>query len=74
VEPTGESCPVCHLAVAGFDDLAQHFMAEADGSDIAHVMWLNRNVTKFQVPAAELALLLRRRAEGRPMGIDRVTR
>jgi hypothetical protein len=56
------------------DALAEHLVLEAGRSDVAHVMWLNRNVTKHRVAAAELAVLLRRRTEGMATGEDRVER
>lgn len=68
------TCAVCGAAGDGFAALADHFVAEAADSDVAHVMWLNRNVTKFEVDSAQLAALLRDYAEGRPMGRDRVAR
>jgi hypothetical protein len=36
------------------DALAEHLVLEAGRSDVAHVMWLNRNVTKHRVAADEL--------------------
>lgn len=62
------------MAADGFAALADHFVAEAADSDVAHVMWLNRNVSKFEVDAAQLAELLRDHADGRPMERDRVAR
>jgi hypothetical protein len=62
------------MTVDGIDALAEHFVVEAGNSDIAHVMWLNRNVTKHRVGAAELAVLLRRRAEGPDGEEERVRR
>jgi hypothetical protein len=67
-------CAVCGVAVDGLDALAEHLVAEAGRSDVAHVMWLNRYVTKHRVAAPELAVLLRRRAEGLAVGEDRVER
>jgi hypothetical protein len=52
------------MAVEGIDGLAEHLVQEAGRSDVAHVMWLNRNVTKHRVTAAELAVLLREQATG----------
>ncbi len=67
-------CEVCGGEVDGIEDLARHFVAEAAGSDIAHVMWLNRSVTKHRVETSELAVLLRRRAEGQATGSETVSR
>lgn len=67
-------CGVCGVSVEGFDALAAHLVGQAARSDIAHVMWLNRSVTKHRVAPGELAVLLRRHAEGRLSGEDRVTR
>jgi hypothetical protein len=67
-------CAVCQTTVDGIDGLAEHLVVEADRSDVAHVMWLNRSVTKHRVAAAELAVLLRRRSEGLATGEDRVGR
>lgn len=74
MEKDATACPVCGAAAYGFPALADHFVAQAADSDVAHVMWLNRNVTKFEVDAAQLAALLRDHAEGRPMGRGRVAR
>jgi hypothetical protein len=58
----------------GAQALALHFVEAADGSDISHVMWLNRNVTKHRITADELAPLLSRWASAAdPLG-DRVRR
>jgi hypothetical protein len=73
VEKERFDCAVCGAGFSGWEALAEHFVAQAAGSDIAHVMWLNRHVTKFQVGPAELAVLLRP-VEGRPMEADRVKR
>jgi len=61
----------------GFEDLASlaaHLVGEAGRSDIAHVMWLNRNVTKHRVDAAGLAALLEQDRDGGSSGADRVGR
>jgi hypothetical protein len=54
--------------------LARHLVDEAAGSDVAHVMWLNRNVTKRRVNVDELARLLAARASGEPSNEERVRR
>ena len=68
------ACPVCGLSVEDLDALAVHLVGEAGRSDVAHVMWLNRNVTKHRVGAARLAALLEQHADGGPTGEDRLTR
>ncbi|MGH9124992.1 MAG: C2H2 type zinc finger domain-containing protein [Acidimicrobiales bacterium] len=68
------ACGVCGATTHGFGGLAEHFLSQADQSDVAHVMWLNRHVTKFEVDPATLAEMLSRYAEGRPTGGDRVAR
>jgi hypothetical protein len=74
VNTTDSVCPVCGAAPGSVEALAEHLVAEADASDIAHVMWLNRNVTKYQVAAGELTVLLRRFAAHGPSGAGRVAR
>jgi hypothetical protein len=65
---------VCGLSVEDPGGLAVHLVGEAEGSDIAHVMWLNRNVTKHRVDAARLAVLLEQYASGGPVDEDRLAR
>jgi len=67
-------CEVCGAPVGGFTELAAHLVDEAGRSDVAHVMWLNRVVTKRRVPVAELESLLRLRASGAGTGEARVGR
>jgi hypothetical protein len=68
-------CPVCGTATAGgAPALAAHLVEQADKSDGAHVMWLNRNVTKHQTGAVELAALLLAWASATPSEQDRVKR
>jgi hypothetical protein len=74
MDDAGAVCAVCTLTVGGFEALAEHFVAEAAGSDIAHVMWLNRSVTKHRVAPTELAVLLRRQAQGSATGEEQVRR
>jgi hypothetical protein len=74
VNKTDSVCPVCGAAPGSVEGLAEHFVAQADDSDIAHVMWLNRNVTKYQVAAGELTVLLRHYADHGPSGAGRVAR
>jgi hypothetical protein len=68
------ACPICDLRVDDVRSLAAHLVAEADRSDIAHVMWLNRNLTKHRVGVAELAALLEPAGDGGSAGEDRVAR
>jgi hypothetical protein len=51
-------CPVCGRAEEGLAALAVHFVERSEASDGPHVMWLNRNVTKQRMGAAELEKLL----------------
>ena len=74
MEKNATKCAVCGVAADGYGGLADHFVGAAADSDVAHVMWLNRNVTKFEVDSAQLAELLQGYAEGRPTGRDRVAR
>jgi hypothetical protein len=68
-------CPVCGTATAGgAPALAAHLVEQADKSDGAHVMWLNRTVTKHQTGAVELAALLLAWASATPSEQDRVKR
>ncbi len=41
-----------------FEDLADHFIVKAGQSDAAHVMWLNRNITKNRSDRKTLSKLL----------------
>ena len=67
-------CAVCGYSADGLPALAAHLVAEAERSDVAHVMWLNRNVTKHRVGVDELCRLLAETADGRSAGGDRVAR
>lgn len=69
------ACPVCGRAVGDAPGLAAHLIDEAERSDGAHVMWLNRHVTKHRTDPAELAELLVRWSEGvESAAADRVRR
>ena len=68
------TCPVCGAAVAGTLALAEHLVAEAAASDGAHIMWLNRKVTKHETTPARLAELLERGAAGQPSNEERIHR
>jgi hypothetical protein len=74
VTSIASACPVCGLTTATVEGLARHLVDRAEESDVAHVMWLNRNVTKHRTDAEHLATLLRRLAVGRPVGEGRVER
>lgn len=52
------SCPICEYRVTDLHELAMHLFDKAQASDGQHIMWLNRNITKFQVPAEKLYQLL----------------
>jgi pyrroloquinoline-quinone synthase len=49
-------CPVCDqlFAPKDYQSLAVHFHDLAERSDIGHVMWLNKNITKEKVNASTL--------------------
>jgi hypothetical protein len=56
---TSMRCPVCGVESGeGSRGLAAHLVERAACSDGAHVMWLNRNVTKERVGVEKLAALL----------------
>jgi len=57
-------CEVCGRTFDEVADLATHLIEEAGHSDVAHVMWLNRSITKRQVDVEELTRLIRARAAG----------
>jgi pyrroloquinoline-quinone synthase len=65
-------CAVCGAAFpAGeYDSLSRHFYELAERSDPAHVMWLNKNVTKKKTNPAELAKLLRHEFQIGTSGIN----
>lgn len=67
-------CDVCGETVDGWDGLAAHLVERAAQSDPAHVMWLNRWVTKRRVGANELRALLEEQAAGGATGEERVRR
>lgn len=67
-------CPVCSMEAPELAALASHLVEQADRSDDAHVMWLNRRVTKHRTSPAELELLLsEERVDGGSSG-ERVSR
>ena len=72
--PAAGTCEVCGDELHSVDGLASHLIDRAADSDAAHVMWLNRNVTKHRVDAPELAALLRARADGGHTDTQRVAR
>ena len=51
-------CPVCETESASYEELAAHFSKESRDSDIGHVMWLNRNITKDNHEEPKLPNLL----------------
>lgn len=71
---TALACPVCALAVDGVAALATHLVDAAGDSDVGHVMWLNRNITKHQAGADQLVPLLEAWLGGRATGEERVVR
>ena len=53
-------CPLCAqtFIVGDYTGLADHFYGKAERSDVGHVMWLNRNITKTKTDPKTLAGLL----------------
>ena len=72
--PAAATCEVCGEWMDALGDLAVHLIDRAGASDAAHVMWLNRNVTKRREDAIQLATLLQARTDGRQVDTDRVAR
>jgi hypothetical protein len=60
--------------VGDVEALASHLVELAEASDGAHVMWLNRCVTKHRISATELIPLLASALTGGDTSNDRVTR
>jgi len=54
--------------------LASHLVELAESSDSRHVMWLNRNVTKNRMAAADLEPRLSAYLAGEDSPADRVQR
>jgi hypothetical protein len=67
-------CPVCAEVTKSLSSLAAHLVDRAEESDAAHVMWLNRHVTKHRMPAEELQPLLAAVLAGAPLPGPRVRR
>jgi pyrroloquinoline-quinone synthase len=51
-------CPVCESPSSSYEDLSDHFSQQAKNSDVGHIMWLNRNVTKDRGAQPRLPALL----------------
>ena len=68
------ACPVCGESWGTGLGLAEHFVALAETSDGAHIMWLNRRVTKHRLDAPSLAPLLMTALSGTAPVADRVER
>ena len=51
-------CPVCESTCLSYEALATHFSDEAKKSDVDHVMWLNRNISKDRGDESRLPELL----------------
>ena len=67
-------CAVCGAAADDMEALASHLVTEAERSDVRHVMWLNRNLTKHRVDVPALTDLLESRAAGGSSDRDRIAR
>ena len=68
------ACPVCSIAAEDLAALASHLVERAEASDGGHVMWLNRNATKYRTSAAGLELLLAGGTAGGAPSKDRIKR
>jgi pyrroloquinoline-quinone synthase len=51
-------CPVCESVSGSYESLATHFSEQTRRSDVGHVMWLNRNITKDSRAESRLPELL----------------
>lgn len=67
-------CPVCSAHAPDVAALASHLVEQAECSDDAHVMWLNRHVTKHRMSPAALEPLLREERAGGGSSGERVAR
>jgi len=64
-------CPVCESASASYDVLAAHFTEQTRNSDVGHVMWLNRNITKDSKDKTRLPGLLADFLDSSDLGLRR---
>jgi pyrroloquinoline-quinone synthase len=64
-------CPVCEAKVSSFEALATHFTGETRRSEVSHVMWLNRNITKSREAEPRLAELLADFLDSTELGLRR---
>ncbi len=62
-------CPVCEIKSSSYEALAMHFTGETKKSDIGHVMWLNRNVTKDRDAEPRLPQLLTYFLDAKELGL-----
>lgn len=67
-------CPVCESAFKDLSSLSVHLVEMAEASDGAHVMWLNRNLTKHRTSTVELERLLAAAMDGGGISSDKVKR
>jgi hypothetical protein len=68
------SCPACGLTAADLGALASHLVEQAEASDVGHVMWLNRHVTKHRTSPARLEPELAAVLAGENPSGDRIKR
>lgn len=64
-------CPVCESKADSYDLLASHFKAETGKSDVGHVMWLNRNITRDRNEEGRLPDLLASFLDSGDLGLRR---
>lgn len=59
-------CPACLNEVGDYDSTASHMVREAYRSDVIHVMWLNRNISKKRMEVEEVRVRLEEFFRGEP--------
>lgn len=64
-------CPVCESSAPDYDALALHLASETKKSDVGHVMWLNRNITKDKAAETQLPELLTKFLDASDLGLRR---
>jgi len=64
-------CAVCTASFGegDYDGLSQHFVGQAEKSDPAHVMWLNKNITKKKCDVQTLSKNLKTHFDFRDEGL-----
>src|SRR5712692_4884351 len=64
-------CPVCEITSSSYESLSDHFSQQAKNSDVGHIMWLNRNVTKDRGAEPRLPKLLAGFLDAGDLGLRR---